>query len=231
MKQYLALWFAACAFPGAALAGPCITGTLQDYINLGAGGCSLGAVTVSNFGVVPGQNFATPIDPLTIQINPTGGYLSQLELVFDSGAQAGDLLESIFRFHASGAGLYVAGVRLDDAGASGDGVVTSTLDVCAGGAFPGDQPAGCGGTADSAVTLKTAGFSMPYDARYFQFTSFFDVFTDITIDGGLNGSASLGRTTILVGAVPEPSQVVLMLSGLACLAFVRIRKFPQRRSQ
>lgn len=232
MKQFLPLLLAVCGFGGSAAAGPCLTGTLQDYINLGAGGCTLGTVTVSGFAIVPGQSFATPIDPLTVQVNPAGGYLSRLDLIFDAGAQAGDLLESFFRFQVAGAGLYTTGVKLAGARASGDGAVTSTLDTCSGSAFPGNQPGGCAGDSGSAVTIVTPGFSMLYDARTFPISSFFDVFADITVDGGPGGSAYLGRSTILIGATPEPSQVLLVLSGLAALAIARIRKVHAfRRSQ
>lgn len=225
MKQFLLLLLVVCGLTGAATAGPCLPGSLQDYINLGAAGCSLGAANVSDFVVVPGQTFASPIDPSTVQITPVGGSLSRLDLFFDESALAGDLLESFFRFHASGQGLFLSGVRLSDAGATGDGVVTATSDTCAGGSFAGNEPSGCAGMAGSAVTLKADGISIPYDRGIFPATSFFDVFVDITIDGGLSGSANLGRTSVLVGVVPEPSQVLLMLTGLASLALVRVRKF------
>ena len=225
MKQFLLLLVLACILSGLAISGPCLPGTLQDYIDLGVTGCTLGAVVVSDFALVPGQNFAIPINPSTIQVSPAGGFLSRLDLFFDAGAQAGDLLESFFRFSASGTGLYTTGVKLAGAGATGDGVVTSTMDTCAGGSFLGDQPFGCSGTADTAVTIKTSQFSFPYDSRTFAPTSFFDVFVDVTIDGGLTGSASLGRSSVLIGAVPEPSQVLLLLSGLASLVFARMCKF------
>ena len=43
-----------------AIAAPCTIGTLQDYVNLGAGGCQDGAVLFSGFASALGQNGAIP---------------------------------------------------------------------------------------------------------------------------------------------------------------------------
>ena len=202
-----------------AFAAPCLPGTLQDYVNLGAAGCQNGVVTFSGFSSAPGQNGATPIPLLQVMVNPAGmQFMPTLQFTLNQGANAGQLFESFFRFKASNAQLTGAGITLNSPLATGDGAVTGTLNVCPGAMFAGNSPTGCANSI-SLISLATSGFSMLTDSASFPTTSFFDVFTDLSVDGGLGGgSARFNSATVKFTATPEPSAQQLMLAGLAILA-------------
>ena len=210
-----------------AFASMCQPGTLQGYINLGVGGCDLGAAHVNDFMLEPGQSFATPIDPATIQVTPDGT-ASARSLIFTVGATAGpfDLLESFFRFNVA-AQLSQAFISLGSPSATGNGVVIGVLDVCAGGSFPDGVPTNCPSNSDSRVVFATATDSFLADSMTFPVTSFFDVFVDLTADGGLNGTALLNSATVGVGvgaAVPEPSMALGIAAGLGLIILYKLRR-------
>ena len=205
-------------------AATCLPGTLQDYIDLGGAGCTQGGVSFVDFALEPGQSFATPLDPNAVQVTPGGTATApSLVLTFSSSAGAGQLLESFFRFSASAPALLGAGVAIGGASASGDGAVTAGLDVCAGGSFASDFPDLCTGSAETLVAFLVADDSALADQRAFGgISSFFDVFLDVAVDGGLAGTASLGTATITL--VPEPSTAALLALGLALLSRTRGRR-------
>lgn len=62
----------------------------------------------------------------------------------------------------------------------------------------------------------------------FQITSFFDIFTELSLDGGQNWIPSTGSTHMELTNVPEPSTWVLMGSALALGAVLRRRLGRQR---
>ena len=113
---------------------------------------------------------------------------------------------------------------LGPASAIGDGAVTATEDICPGGLFAGSTPTLCGNPPATLITFATEFSSSLSDSAVFPVTSFFDIFVDLTIDGGLSGSAKLSSATVTISAVPEPDSTVLMMTALGALAMVRIRR-------
>lgn len=220
MKQFLLL--ALSTLP-AFCAPTCLPGSLQDYINLGNGGCQLGVATFSGFTTEPGQTFATPIVASQIQVTPGGASLTpQLQFGVNKTATAPNLLESFFRFNA--AGPLLASDRISLTGsATGDGAATATGNICVGGSFSGNAPTGCANSA-TPIAFVTSNASMLSDSNQFAPASFLDVFVDITADGGAGGSATLNTATVQIGAVPEPATTVLGLTGLALIALRRARR-------
>jgi hypothetical protein len=215
MKPLLLLAGISC-FTTLASAATCAPGTLQSYVLLGAGGCQLGPVLFDNFTIEAGISFATPINPSLVQVTPGGSaFLPTLLFTLNGNAGPGTVLESFFHFQTAGpqAGL---SITLNNPGVSGDGAVTGVLDACSNGFFPG-QPLGCSGTASSAIAFQIAGDAQLSDSTPFGFTSFFDVFVDLTIDGGLAGSATLPSASVTVAAVPEPATFWLIVPGLVLL--------------
>ena len=195
----------------------CLTGALQSYIGLGAGGCMIGSTVFSDFTIVPGQSFANVIDPNLVQVQP--GPNPNLSFTLNAAAPAGSLLESIFRFRATGA-LGSAGLALGSASATGDGAALGILDICPGGSFSGNSPSGCPAGALSGVALPGSGTLLTASG------SSFDVFVDLTADGGSAGTAALGSATVSFNvvnptAVPEPAAFWALGTGLAVLGLYR----------
>ncbi len=222
-------WFLHVTVPfflfGSALFGaPCLSGTLQSYINLGVTGCSVGGVDYSAFSLVPGQFGATQISPGSINITPGGTQLqTMLLLSLNQTATAGMLLETIFRVRAAGL-LTGASIALNSPTVTGDGAVTGILDVCAGGNFAGSAPSGCPTIARTAAVFATAGGpNQLSDSVSFAPSSFFDIFFDVSIDGGSAGSATLPSASLGVNAVPEPSAILLVALGIGAIGIRRYR--------
>jgi hypothetical protein len=206
------------------LGTPCLPGSLQDYIGLGATGCQEGFVQFNNFGLGARQTGATPIDPNGVQVTPGGTDLSPLLLFsVNRGANAGKRLESIFFFTASGL-LTRASIALGSPVVTGDGAVTGILDICPDGAFGGVTPSGCPTAPATAVAFAIAQSTQVSDARTFPVSSFFDVFVDLTADGGIGGSATLGSASVEVASVPEPAAWWLIAAGLAAIGLLRARR-------
>lgn len=205
-------------------AAPCVSGTLQSYINLGVPGCSVGGVDYSAFTLVPGQNGATQISPGSITITPGGTqFQTMLLLGLNQTATSGMLLETIFRVRAAGQ-LTGASVSLGTPTVTGDGAITGILDACAGGNFAGTSPSGCPTTAKSAVAFATAaGPNQLSDSVSFAPSRFFDIFFDVSIDGGTSGRASLTSATLGVNSVPEPSAMLFVAAGIGVIGLLRLR--------
>ena len=207
-----------------ASAALCGNGSLQNYLSLGSGGCQLGVVTFSNFQVVSGQNGATAIGATEVQVTPSGSPLNPLFMISFTNptATSGQLLESIFRFSVSGAPLTGASLALAGS-ATGDGVVTNVLNVCPGGNFNSNAIDGCPNSR-TAITFISAIDQQFNDSTGPVAASFFDVFFDLTLDGGPNGSATLSSATVGVTATPEPAAGLLFAAGLAAIAGLRARR-------
>jgi hypothetical protein len=190
--------------PAAAL--PCLPGTLSDYVALGAGGCAVGSSTFSGFTVEPFPGDAVNLDPGTILLTPiAGGFaLSTGDVVV---AGPGDFFGLRFLFHVEDPGGLEGGtVRLGESSVTPDGVNTALLDA---GAF------------GNAIAFDIGDGSPQPVASFGTFSSFFDVFYELGIDGGIEGSASLGPGLGSVSfgrvAVPEPPALLLWVLGLIAL--------------
>ena len=208
-------------------AAPCVIGSLESYVT-GAVSCSVGTVDFTNFTIESGQSGATPIDPANVLITPGGTPFQPLFLLtLNEAATAGELLELIFRVQAAGV-LTASSVALNSPVVTGDGAVTAILDVCAGGTFAGPGPTGCSGPQGTALAAALEGFNDNSGPVTFPPSSFFDIFYDVAIDGGLSGSASLASASLAVDAnaadVPEPTALVLVSCGLAALGLRRRRQ-------
>ena len=212
------LLFSALLIAGTAFGSSCVSGSLQDYIDLGTGGCDVGAVSFSQFALAPGQNGATPINASQVLVTPAGlPFTPTLQFTLSTTATAPNLVESFFRLRASGPMLAGDMLSLNAPSASGDGVDTALEYICPGASFGANSPVGCSGSA-SLTTFGNVSFSQLSDFKNFPATSFFDIFVDLSVDGGLAGSATFDSAAIQVTATPEPASLLLAITGIATLA-------------
>ncbi|MEZ5351290.1 MAG: hypothetical protein R2762_01530 [Bryobacteraceae bacterium] len=202
------LLFASCllAFASYAKAAPCVFDSLDSYVALGAGGCSIGPAQFTDFTLLP-VSF-TGIDPAAVLIMP--GMAPGFLVTLGATAATGETLQSTFSFLASGAAFNSATVALIGSVVDFDGANTGVATFT-----PGPTIIAFDIGVDAQLSDMAALGGVP------------SVLTelDFVIDGGTFGSASLNQGSIAFGtsAVPEPATALLMLPALLLLA-VRMKR-------
>jgi PEP-CTERM motif len=216
MKQFLSLVSLTVAIVSGSYAAPCGTGSLASYIELGPGGCTIGANTLFDFRALSGIAGATPISSGAVTLAPLGGNFDPgLSATVNTTANAGTLFETFFTYKVAGSFYTGDSITLTNSSASSDGAVTGIQDFCAGGIFGPSGVTGCTGIAGTLLTL--AG-TQNQDSTSFGPVNLLSVTDDFTLDGGLAGSASGGTMTNRFTAVPEPATFFVAGMGLALAA-------------
>jgi hypothetical protein len=225
------------AIPGLGTAAPlCAAGTLANYIALGAGGCSIGSVSFFDFSAGTVLASATPIAAADIAVSPLAIGVG-LDFGFNVNALAADLFDVLIGYSVDGGLFGTNTLSMTGSSVTGDAAITAIEDKCIGGTYAGSDPStACSGTAlfPALLVIDVDVFEQLSDTAAFAPSSFFDVFTEITIDGGLSGSATLNGTVTNqfgeanVAAVPEPSAILLVGSGLFGLWARRRRRVPNQ---
>lgn len=235
MRKLLLVAICLQAIPATSVAAPiCISDTLSGYIALGGAGCDLGGATFQDFSSAPSFFGGGEIPAADITVLPMVTAMGpRFDFALTAVAGANAVVGVTIGY--SGTALSFTGATLSMEGAAAgplDGVVTAVEDICLDGAFLGDDPTMCAGVPDTLIVARDFLGPTGPDSRVFA-ASFLDVLLDITVDGGLVGSAALnGAVTnqfvVASAPVPEPTAFVLVGSGgLAVLLRRRRRPGPR----
>jgi hypothetical protein len=197
---------------GKAAGAPCAASSLTDYVSLGAGGCTVGTLSFSAFSVepFPGPG-ALQIDADSVSLVPVANGLSLVSGT-EQTAPSGELMGLRFGFRVgTPPGLIGGAVSLLDTSVTPDGAITAILDA---------------GTAGNAIAFDVGDSAEPLASFTGPVSSFFDVFYELGIDGGLSGQASAGPNlgAVTFAIVPEPGTVPLMLGLFGLLLLFRLRR-------
>lgn len=225
MRTWTLVLALALGIPALADGAPCVPASLADYVSLGAGGCSIGNATFFDFSAsTPGED--TPISPDEVQVAPLSGALG-LDFILQVTAGPGEAMSVFIGYSLTGPPVTANVLSLSGTTVSGDGVVLAVEEKCLGDVFAGDAPSGpCLGTLmDPPLIVFDIGIEADFSERApLAATTFFDVFTQIVVDGGLEGSATLnGTVTNRFETAPEPSALLLLGAGVALAAMKRRR--------
>jgi hypothetical protein len=204
-----------------ALAAPvtnCTDGTLASYIALGSDGCQLGAYRVFDFHEISPSVGADQIASSAVNImSATGANFGSL--TFSASVQSiTTALESPFLYSVAGP-IFLGGLTLDRATASGDGVALVTQEFCIGGSFSGGI---CMGTNIPQTVFQVDG-DQELSAQALLSTQLANIRQSIVVDAGGAGSATFGQATVTF-ATPEPGAALLAASALASLIFFKRRR-------
>lgn len=204
MKRFLCLLVFSAAsglVTSAADALPCVPGTLSEYLALDVAGCTIGQTSFAGFAVEPFPGGATDLAPESITLAPDGiGFIVSVPEPVEAGAGQFFGLRLLFGVE-NPRGLFGGTIALGESAVAPDGVNTALLDADAfGNAIAFDIGDG--------ITDRVASFGGGP-------SSFFDIFVEIAIDGGIGGSATLGPTLADFSfAVPEPPALLLWALAL-----------------
>lgn len=237
MKHILfALIFAVQSLLGAqALAAPCTMSTLSTYFGLGSAGCTIGNFKFSNFVLLLQPTNSVPFSAVSVTPVAVGTTAVGLDFGVNASANAGMLFEDLISYRVTGIGASLNGASLFLAGSSaiGDGAVTVVENLCINGLFLGaDGVSGCIGATRNLIVVVGDGFADPPASLAFpSAASLLSVVTDIAVDGGtfgaasLRGSASNRFAVAAVNGVPEPAALLIVIAALLALGGSRAVRF------
>jgi hypothetical protein len=232
--------FLVCAIPSFASVAPvCPVGTLQDYVNLGSTGCTVGGVLFSNFTVEPVPSGELPLDPNlnALSVHLETPFLEGVGIAFENTgalepAGPGQVRDLLLRFNIEALSTLSTNEATTAVSSnSAFGIDSSTLDLCAGGSFTDGTPSGCSGN----FAMVGANTSNPPTSRFgsttFPETKSLDAFFDLREDGGATGGALADFSDFTVIPTPEPSMVPMLVVGLGALVlYVERRRWSGARS-
>lgn len=212
----------------------CTMQSLASYIALGSAGCTIGSDTFASFKIItPGTAGATPIDPSTVTVTPSGG-TTDPTLTFSTNltATGSQLLEALFNYTVAGASFTSDTLTLSPAMETGNGAVTDIQNYCFGGNFGSDGVTGCAGTNSALSTIDGA---LNTDSTTIPGVTLLGITDDFLLDGGGPSAPPPGTATggtfvdsytanASVSSTPEPGALLLTALGFSLAALRTIRR-------
>ena len=200
-----------------AFASDCIVTSYDNYLGTGFS-CGIEDKTASNFSYSTSGSSQMPASSITVNpINTPGnpGFLFNAPW----GAVGSQTQNSLIGFTVTAGGNAIDDLSLTMLGAAtvGNGLVTVSETYCAGDTFANLCANGIEGTLS---TYLGGGLSQLTDSVSFGPVNVVDVFKSVTLLGGGNGSFAVlgGVENNFSEVVPEPGSLMLLGSGVGCLA-------------
>ncbi len=215
MKKVALALFVVMACGLSAFASDCIVTSYDQYLG-SSFSCGLGDTTALNFSYSTSGSSQMPatsitVNPVTTPNNP--GFLFNAPWA----AVGSQTQNSLIGFTITGgSGINDLSLFMLGGATVGNGLVTVSESYCAGDTFADLCAHGTEGTLS---TYLGGGLSKLTDSATFGAVSEVDVVKSITLLGGGNQSfAVLGGVENQFSEVPEPGSLVLLGSGIGCLA-------------
>jgi hypothetical protein len=201
-----------------AFGAACPTATYDNYLG-SQFSCGIDDKTFQNFGYsTAGTNPLSPnqitVNPITTPFNP--GFLFNAPWGVQAGQTQDSLIEFTVTVNPGGNLINDLSLYMFGAGIIGTGQVSVAETYCAGDTFANLCAHGTEGTL---LTILNSSTSRLHDHATFAGVSVVDVVKDVELLGGTNGSAAVASGVMnQFSEVPEPSSLVLLGSGVGCLA-------------
>jgi hypothetical protein len=201
------------------LAAPCGAGSLQSYIDLEQGGCTIGGLLFNNFDYTPSADTVAEIPASEVAVgqdfieNLGSGLIFSANWDVTNGELDGTITYDVTvldKRKLTDETLIINGATLSCNCSSppGDGLIDVTEDT---------------GNANLDVFKNKEGAEELDTATFPGVTSDF-VTTELDISAGPFSTASIQSTSNLFSVVPEPSTWAMMLLGFAGLGFAGYRQ-------
>ena len=226
-------------------AGPCVLGTVADYLALAATGCTLdagsGTILFNNFTFVHNASgpttggSSTQINLTPIVTANTAGFDITPIVVFSASATGVADIELTFVASVVGGANLITGLNSSITGSAGEsnvgggspGVASLLEDYCRGGSLPpGSCPSGQGGTLVDYLSITgPASATIVSHSSTFPATNALSILKDAQLSGN-NGAiptsvTDIQDTIVLSTHSPEPSTILAVATGLLSLGLFR----------